>query len=36
MKSEAGRPNPRWKNEENTIISLVLGIGMSSPAAGRH
>jgi hypothetical protein len=36
-KFEEGSPNLWEKKEENTtIISLVLGVGMSSPFAGRH
>jgi hypothetical protein len=35
MKSQARRPNPRWK-EVNTTISFVLDVGMSSPGAGCH
>jgi hypothetical protein len=34
--SQAGMPNPRWKKEENTTISFVLGVGMSSPIVGHH
>jgi hypothetical protein len=31
-----GRPNLRWKKDDNTTISLVWGVGMSSPIIGRH
>jgi hypothetical protein len=30
------RLNPHWKKEENTTISVVLVVGISSLAAGRH
>jgi hypothetical protein len=33
---ELGSPNPRWKKEENTTISFVLGVGISSSTAWRH
>jgi hypothetical protein len=36
MKSQVGKPNLRWKKEDNTTISLVFGVGISSPLAGRH
>jgi hypothetical protein len=33
----AGRsPNPCWKKEGNTTISVILGVGISSPALGCH
>jgi hypothetical protein len=31
-----GKPNPCWKKEDNTTISLVFGVGISSPLAGHH
>jgi hypothetical protein len=31
-----GKPNPHWKKEDNTTISLVFGVGISSPLADRH
>jgi hypothetical protein len=34
--SQVGRPNPRWKKEVNTKISLVLGVGIYLSFAGRH
>jgi hypothetical protein len=31
-----GKPNPRWKKEDSTTISLLFGVGMSSPFVGHH
>jgi hypothetical protein len=30
------RPNPRWKKEDKTTISFLLGVGMSSVFTSRH
>jgi hypothetical protein len=31
-----GKPNLCWEKEDNPTISLVFGIGISSPLASRH
>jgi hypothetical protein len=35
-KSQVGRPNLHSKKEKNTTILIVLGVGISLPAAGHH
>jgi hypothetical protein len=31
-----GKPNPCWKKEDNTTISLVFSVGISSPFVDHH